>query len=383
MAVKVRLFEASWDLFINHKRKRKAKKIGTGPEAKRKAEDAARLIEARLAVGDLGILEPPTSITLGESVATWLDEHVALNLKGGTHRIYAGIMRNHWLPALGAKPLTDITRADIRQVITEKVRQGMSHTTAGHLITTLQSCLSLGEGEELIPRKPLRDHTTWLLKRTGKRSDSSTVAIFSRAQSRAIFRWFAEHEPRWYARVMMVLARTGMRLGEATALKAADLHFEARKIHVQRTWASATKAYEVHFNTPKSGVGRWVDMSLQLRDALLSHMERYRAEGGWVFYYGEGAAHPPESLLHDLATLLPIICRRIAPVSQAARAAPHLCLNADRKRREFGLCARPTRACEHQDHRRYVWPPGARREHRGGQSLRRPGRRPDTRFRRK
>lgn len=131
MGVKVRLFEGSWSLFINHKGKRKAKKIGTDPEAKKKAEEAARLIEARLTMGDLGILEQNQSLTLQEYITTWVNDHVAINLKGGAHRIYEGIMRNHCRPALGSKPLAEITRAEIRQVITEKVRAGMSGRRRG------------------------------------------------------------------------------------------------------------------------------------------------------------------------------------------------------------------------------------------------------------
>lgn len=70
MGIKVLLFEGSWSLFINHKGKRKAKKIGTGPEAKKQALETARLIEARLAMGDLGILEQNQSVTLQEYVTT-------------------------------------------------------------------------------------------------------------------------------------------------------------------------------------------------------------------------------------------------------------------------------------------------------------------------
>ncbi len=76
-------------------------------------------------MGDLGILERNQSLTLQEYITTCVNDHVAINLKGGAHRIYEGIMRNHCLPALGSKLLAEITRAEIRQVITEKVRAGM------------------------------------------------------------------------------------------------------------------------------------------------------------------------------------------------------------------------------------------------------------------
>jgi integrase len=185
MGVKVREWDGgkggklAWWIFVGHNNKRKAKKISAGPEAKKRAEEAARVIEARLAMGDLGIIEPAQHVTLQNYVKTWLEDHVGINMKGGTHRIYTGIIANHWLPALGPRPLAEITRAEIRQVITGKMRQGMSRTTAGHLLTTLQSCLTIAEEEELISKTPLRNHSTWLLKAKKHRIDPSKIEIFT------------------------------------------------------------------------------------------------------------------------------------------------------------------------------------------------------------
>jgi Phage integrase, N-terminal SAM-like domain len=184
MGVKVREWDGgkggklAWWIFVDHKNKRKAKKIGAGPEAKKRAKEPARVIEARLAMGDLGIIEPTQPVMLQDYVKNWLEDHVAINMKGGTHRIYSGIIKNHWLPALGSKPLPEITRAEIRQVITGKMRQGMSRTTAGHRLTALQSCLTIAEGE-LIPKTPFRNHSTWLLKAKKHRIDPSKIEIFT------------------------------------------------------------------------------------------------------------------------------------------------------------------------------------------------------------
>jgi integrase len=56
---------------------------------------------------------------------------------------------------------------------------------------------------------------------------------------------------------------------------------------------STKKAGGQLFNSPKGGVDRWVDMSLQLKDTLLAHLERYPTEEGWVFYHRDGLPiHP-------------------------------------------------------------------------------------------
>jgi integrase len=60
----------------------------------------------------------------------------------------------------------------------------------------------------------------------------------------------------------LLLARTGMRVGEAVALKWQDIDFEKRLITVRRTFSRGK------LGTPKNGKNREVDMSLQLTDVL-------------------------------------------------------------------------------------------------------------------
>jgi len=59
MGVKVREHRGAWWLFIDHKGQRKAKRIGVGPEAKKRAKAAAGELEAQLKLGELGVLGKP------------------------------------------------------------------------------------------------------------------------------------------------------------------------------------------------------------------------------------------------------------------------------------------------------------------------------------
>jgi integrase len=52
MGVKVRERNGAWWLFIDHKGKRKAKRVGVGREGARAAKAAAEKIQARLALGE-------------------------------------------------------------------------------------------------------------------------------------------------------------------------------------------------------------------------------------------------------------------------------------------------------------------------------------------
>jgi integrase len=71
---------------------------------------------------------------------------------------------------------------------------------------------------------------------------------------------------------VLTLARTGLRLGEAAALKWGDVDFHGGFIHVVR---SVTP--DGRISTPKSGRGRRVDMSAGLAEILKAELVKARA----------------------------------------------------------------------------------------------------------
>jgi integrase len=80
------------------------------------------------------------------------------------------------------------------------------------------------------------------------------------------------HYPDHYP-LFLLLARTGMRIGEALALEWGDIDFAGRFITVRR---SVTRG---RISTPKNGKTRRVDMSLQLTDTLKAHMTASKIKG--------------------------------------------------------------------------------------------------------
>ena len=79
--------------------------------------------------------------------------------------------------------------------------------------------------------------------------------------------------------ILLLLARTGMRLGEALALQWQDLNFAEREIRVARALGAAGR-----IDTPKSGRGRTVDVSQELvRTLRRLELERKTEtlKGGW------------------------------------------------------------------------------------------------------
>ena len=84
---------------------------------------------------------------------------------------------------------------------------------------------------------------------------------------------------RRYYPFFLLLARTGMRMGEALALQWTDLDFGNHQIRVVRAFSVG------HIESPKSGRSRAVDLSAQLAHTLLRLQVERRAETlrqGWA-----------------------------------------------------------------------------------------------------
>lgn len=121
------------------------------------------------------------------------------------------------------------------------------------------------------------------------------ASFLTREELGLLLRTCQEHFPTSYPFVSL-LARTGLRLGEAVGLQWGDIDFNGRFIEVQRTRSNW------RITTPKSGKGRQVDMSKQLTEtlkALLLERKKETLRRGWgevpewVFVSEEG------TLLHE------------------------------------------------------------------------------------
>jgi len=96
-----------------------------------------------------------------------------------------------------------------------------------------------------------------------------------------LLKHYSKHYP-----LALLLARTGMRIGDATALKWGDIDLEGRLITVRRAISRD------RVKTPKSGKSRMLDMAQQLKTTLLKygHMCRINSLKGkyselpeWLF----------------------------------------------------------------------------------------------------
>jgi len=268
-----------WWVFIDHHGKRKAKKIG---KDKRLANKVAKKIEAKIILGDLNIDDSNTKAPqFNEYATTWIDVMVQASCKHSTKSGYKGLLDNHILPVFGLKRVNEINRLMVKTFLMDKYSSGFASSTVGHMKSAISGVLNLAVDDEIISGNPTH--------RIGKifpvKHIQDNIKPLNKDELSILLKTFQEHYSNHYP-LALLLARTGMRFGEALAIKWGDIDFNKRFIHVQRGFSRGK------IETPKSGKSRRVDMSKQLSKVLfdLKHHRKietvkkgWKKMPGWVF----------------------------------------------------------------------------------------------------
>ena len=262
MSVKVRKRNGAWWVFVNYHSRRKAKKVGT----REAAEKVKRQIEARLALGDLGVLEEHKGPTFAEYAERWLRQHAEIQCKPSTVARYREILRLYLLPAFGAFRLSQITRAMVKELLSEKASGGrLSRGSLRLMLCTLGGIFSHAIDDELVANNP----ATKLGKFTNTGKPNRQATALTRREANRLLQATKEYCPQYYALFLTAL-RSGLRRGELVALRWGDIQFgdceddSNRHILVQHNYVQGG------FTSPKGKRNRRVDLSKQLRRELLA-----------------------------------------------------------------------------------------------------------------
>lgn len=159
--------------------------------------------------------------------------------------------------------------------IAGKISDGYASSTVTHMKNAISGILNLAVDDEVIPSNPARRIGKYHRGETKK----STINPFTKDELRTFVQTMQTHYPKHFA-LTLTLALTGMRIGEALALKWSDIDFDERLINVERGFSMGK------IKTSKSGKNRKVDMSRQLTDALkaLKHERKIEAlKKGWKY----------------------------------------------------------------------------------------------------
>src|SRR5215510_12133604 len=201
----------------------------------------------------------------------WLESRRP-EVKPSTSANYEYALRVHILPALGNFEIGKLTRPAVRRFLGRKAEQKkqngtatISKDTVRIIKAALHAMLETAVEDGIVPtnvahfKKGRRIVATGQSK--GEKQARIRAKVFTREQLFLLLQAAREHADSYVA-LFFLLARTGLRIGEAIAVQIGDIDFVDRLLSVQRNIVRGK------VGTPKDGVTRQVDMSTQLVKVL-------------------------------------------------------------------------------------------------------------------
>jgi integrase len=194
-------------------------------------------------------------ITLDEYGKTWIEQR---NVKPRTRIGYEALFDNHITPTLGKVALVHLTPESIRAWHSGL---GSTHTRRNsHAYGLLHAILATAVSDQLIPANPAN------VQRAMNPPTKRQAVILDVAEVQALADAF---KPERLRALVLVLAWTGLRWGEAIEVERRDVAADAKAIRVAR---AVTHRSGCRVDTPKSGKGRSVIVPPHIRPDLLAHL---------------------------------------------------------------------------------------------------------------
>jgi integrase len=225
-------------------------------EARRLAEQILRPINA-------GCWRPQSLLTLGVFYHQQYEQDVLPNLKRSTQSSYRANMAQHVLPALGDLKLLELSRGDAQRFVTALASKDLAAAVEyGYLER------NPARGIKLSPRGPVKT-------RFIPSPDEFTSLVARLAEPART--------------ITLLLAGTGIRIGEAMALRVEDVDLVNQQIRVsQDVWHG-------HIDSPKSKASTAdVPIGPKLASVLAQHIAGLEGDSGFLFVNEAGRPLDPK-----------------------------------------------------------------------------------------
>src|SRR5438105_4564395 len=215
-----------------------------------------------------------SDMSFQELVERW-EKAEGSTMKATTLRHHKNTLRAYVLPRFGDRKITEINREDVQTFLAEKAKY--SESTLRSMRVVLGLTLGWANNCSWLEKNPCT--RVKLPKRTGGRR--VTRMILTAEPINAI----AEKLNEPYATLVLFLAVSGLRIGEALAIKWSD--FGNNVLHVTR------RIYEGDVDTVKS---KRSERKLPIDPILMARMEKL-GKGEWVFSSRTGTPLNPGNAL--------------------------------------------------------------------------------------
>lgn len=152
----------------------------------------------------------------------WYQVYKEPKIRPNTRVNYEAALSKHLLPVLGGRQLRAISAVELQQLMNSK--EGMGRTTIGDAFSILRHVFRRATAAGIIDRDP----TLGLTKPTAQTEERRALTDAEDAAVRMIIKTHL------HGLMLAILYYTGVRRGEALALRWSDLNYADRMIHIER-----------------------------------------------------------------------------------------------------------------------------------------------------
>ncbi|TFW56263.1 site-specific integrase [Bradyrhizobium sp. MOS001] len=225
-------------------------------------KEAADKLRGLLTDAGKGMHVAPDKKTLSQWAADW----IALKTAERQHKTvarYEDLLKKHVLPKLGERPLQQIKPIEIQKLYAELT--ALAPRTRNHVATVLKACLQaavdIGKLLQVSPAAAIKKPSA---------GDSDIGQALEQEKITALVEGFRGSTLFDFT---FLMAFTGMRRGEALALRWSNLNPTAKTLRIERA-LEYTKKYGLQFKDPKSERGK---RTIVLDDTLVALLLKMRA----------------------------------------------------------------------------------------------------------
>ena len=205
-------------------------------------------------------------VLVGEFFDSWLTGHH--DLRPTTRRRYEDIGRMYvTTKRIGRMNLADVQREDVKEWITTLQADGVGTPTIDKAYRTLRACFTEAVKDGKLDANPASAIRT-------PRSEARTHFYLTPAEVEAI----AAQMPERDRALLRFLAFTGVRIGEATALRVKNLDLSRYRAVISESSAELA-GHKLEPSATKTGKTRVVPLFSDLVDELAAHLDRWGTRG--------------------------------------------------------------------------------------------------------
>ena len=328
MSVKVvEMYPGSWYIRVVYKHFRKTKQIGS----KERAVEVSRKLTTALELYGFDALkmfedsaEPPVKPapvliipTVDEYQVKWLAELERTDLKRSTKECYTYQITKHFVPFFGKERIDLLDYSRLKAWVIEQAAK-FSKDTVRLDVAVLRAMLQEAVNEGILAVNPVMKLGKFYrsARKVKEKIDPFTIEELHLIEDKCREK-FPEHYP-----FILSMARTGMRIGEATALQWHDIDFTNNYIVVRRNIPHHRQVETTKTEASQRKVDMSPELSAELRRLRTEKKKQALADGkafdaeGWVFPTEDGTPIFYTNFLRR-------VWHKVQDIAKVRRRTPH------------------------------------------------------------